>query len=253
MQLTHTLESYINKRGPTVLMGDFNCPDIDWVTMTSSSDQCHLILRDFVSFNGFTQCVTGPTRLQNLLDLVLTNDPFIVSSIETTSPFSTSDHNSIDVDIVASRVVRKLCDNSPPSMQKKYAWASGDYAGMCNYLASVDWNSIFMYNLTPDDLWCAFCDVLDNAINLFVPFTEFNTRDKTNLWQRKYPRHIKNLISRKRCVWRQLRKFPANQVLAERYKVISSECKVAIKKYELNSENKVIEAQCSGEFFYIYQ
>jgi endonuclease/exonuclease/phosphatase family metal-dependent hydrolase len=83
-------------------MGDFNCPDIDWNTLCSGADQCNRLLFNFVTFNGFVQCVTRPTRAANFLDLVFSNDPLIVSSTHNSPPFGTSDHDSVTIDIVFS-------------------------------------------------------------------------------------------------------------------------------------------------------
>jgi len=69
-QLVNFLEANINKRGPTIITGDFNCPDINWHILSRSSDLCHKLFYDFVVDNGFSQCVSEPTRFCNILDLV---------------------------------------------------------------------------------------------------------------------------------------------------------------------------------------
>ena len=236
--------------------------------MMCPSEINHNALRDFVVFNGFTQCVLSPTRLSNILDLVLISDPLLVSNIDVAPSFSTSDHNAVEVEFL----YRVSTDASVPRAQskqnainsavvycksslsaethyrKQFLWKHGNYDGLCEYLACYNWNDIFMYCLTPDSLWRAFRGVLDYAIDLFVPY-KYVCCDSVVRPCRKYPRQIRELISRKRCLWRHHKRDPSNVAHAERYKNIAKECKMALHDYELRMEKNVIDAGNSGEFF----
>ena len=106
-----------------------------------------------------------------------------------------------------------------------------------------------MYNLTADSLWRAFSDVLNIAIDLYVPYVIDAPIKSNSLHGRRYPRHIKKLIARKRCIWRQLRIYPGNQILSEKYAAVSEECKLSIEKFELYIEKRVIETRNSDQFF----
>ena len=101
-QLVDCLANNLNKHGPDIILGDFNCPNIDWQTMMCPSEINHNALRDFVVFNGFIQCVLSPTRLSSILDVVLARDPMLVSNIEILPSFSTSDHNLVEVEFLYS-------------------------------------------------------------------------------------------------------------------------------------------------------
>lgn len=102
-QLTSCMENNISRTGPTIILGDFNCPGVDWQMKQWPTEPCQKLLYDFSVFNGFTQCTPAPTRLNNLLDLVFVNDPLIMSNIEVVSPFSTSDHNAVNIDILYAK------------------------------------------------------------------------------------------------------------------------------------------------------
>jgi len=132
--------------------------------MTCSVDTCHTTLYDFAVFNGLAQCVLMPTRLNNTLDLVSITDPILVSNIKVDPPFSNSDHNVVNIDILYSQ--RSLQATRP--LVKRFLWKHGDYSSMCDYLRTFNWNEIFVYNLTPDSLWHAFREVIDAAVELFV-------------------------------------------------------------------------------------
>jgi len=47
------LESYLNTKGPTSVLGDFNCPDMDWENWSVPSNAISLQLYNFAVSNGF--------------------------------------------------------------------------------------------------------------------------------------------------------------------------------------------------------
>ena len=69
--LTQVIES--NPSASTIIVGDFNLPDIQWDTLSSTSSiSCAFC--DFVFDNLLTQLIDQPTHIKgNILDLVLTN------------------------------------------------------------------------------------------------------------------------------------------------------------------------------------
>jgi len=70
------------------MVGDFNLPLIDWSNKTAPTDDIHSLCLQFCNNFGLTQYVDD----DNVLDLVLTNDPYIISSVDIAEPFSNSDH-----------------------------------------------------------------------------------------------------------------------------------------------------------------
>ena len=67
----------------TVLSGDLNCGDVNWINNTSPKD----IILDFIS-RGCERFVRMPTRLHNILDVVLTD--ILINLLEIISPFRNS-------------------------------------------------------------------------------------------------------------------------------------------------------------------
>jgi len=53
---------------------------------------------------------------------------------------------------------------------------------------------------------------------------------------RKYPRQIRELLARKRCLWRHHKHNPSNRVHTNCCKEISKQCKMAIHDFELRME-----------------
>jgi len=82
----------------SVIFGDWNLPGVDWenpLHATGSIKSNDLI--QFCLDLGFAQLNRFPTRGASILDLVLCNDPLIVSSINVGVPFGSSDHASLCV------------------------------------------------------------------------------------------------------------------------------------------------------------
>ncbi len=59
---------------PVTIVGDFNLPDIDWNVMNAPDNGISDVLMDCFLGNNLTQFVREPTRGQNILDLVFSND-----------------------------------------------------------------------------------------------------------------------------------------------------------------------------------
>ena len=71
--LIQVIES--NPPADSILISDFNLPDIQWDTLSStSSKSCHCAFCDFIFNNSLTQLIDQLTHIQgNTLDLVLSN------------------------------------------------------------------------------------------------------------------------------------------------------------------------------------
>ena len=84
------------------LAGDFNLPDIDWENLSLKPNPRYANLSkqflDIAADFGLDQMVSKPTRLQNILDLFLTNNSSLVEHIycdarHLRSRWNTHDHH----------------------------------------------------------------------------------------------------------------------------------------------------------------
>ena len=81
---------------PIVLCGDFNLPSINWsLTFPTVSLPTANFMCDLVRDNYLHQMVVAPTRYQNLLDLVFTNQPDIVVGVQVVDNLPLTDHNAV--------------------------------------------------------------------------------------------------------------------------------------------------------------
>jgi len=97
-------ECYLNSKGPTIVLGDFNCPSIDWMRFCVPSNHVSSQLYNFAVTNAFMQAVNKPTRGNNLVDLILIYQPFGLSALSVEPPFSSSDHNSVNFKVAFNRL-----------------------------------------------------------------------------------------------------------------------------------------------------
>ncbi len=77
-------------------IGDFNYPNISW----SHSEKNNHIFYDTLTQLGLCQMINEPTRINNILDLVITDSPGFVKNITINPPIKTCDHNSIYFEII---------------------------------------------------------------------------------------------------------------------------------------------------------
>ena len=75
-------------------IGDFNLPGIDWELFCAPQSIKEQSFINFIHDFGLCQLICEPTRGRNILDLLLVNDPLIISDVALDVPFCTSDHES---------------------------------------------------------------------------------------------------------------------------------------------------------------
>ena len=251
-KLCDIMSRHQNRNGPTIILGDLNCPGIDWTYGCPPMNIVEQCIYNFCQSNGFIQCVPEATRGPNKLDVVCINEPLLLSAVSVQPPFVNSDHDSVDFqllmegdmddDVTAARA------SNGGGTTRRCLWSQGDYQAMVEYLSDVDWSSLFTTNFTPDDIWTAFCGHLDEAINQFVPTSDVQSqRRRVNV--RHYPRHIRRLMARKLTVWRAHKTNPSDPKLKERYKQLTADCRNAVRKHEIYKERKVIDSNNLGAFY----
>jgi len=86
-----------------VIIGDLNFPSIDWSNLkfVAENERCSTLFSIFSKQHCFEQLVGESTYLSpsgngSLLDVILCNDPFIISDVTVSTPFSVSDHCAVN-------------------------------------------------------------------------------------------------------------------------------------------------------------
>ena len=81
---------------PIFICGDFNVPDVSWTTVTPTSiDKNAALLCSLIHDLSLEQLVHTPTRGPNILDLLLTDFPSLISRVEVVDNLPLTDHDTI--------------------------------------------------------------------------------------------------------------------------------------------------------------
>jgi len=120
----------------SVLIGDFNLPDVDWETRTGSRKFAGFL--DAVEDSLLEQMVDFPTHIKgNCLDLVLTNIPERILSIEEMGRLGSSDHEMICVTV---GMQNRQDDGEKCGLN----WKRADWASMKEDTARIEWREALL-------------------------------------------------------------------------------------------------------------
>ena len=173
---------------PTILLGDFNAPDINWSTLNSTSSYSHSLCNLLYSRN-YIQLVTNPThRHGNTLDLILTNIPHRIQNLSVDDKLcsSFSDHFLISANIV--NFTRKICPIRNTGF--RYLYSKADFTSMELFLESTT-SSISAYAENIEFTWSKLKNILTVGCNQFVPKLTM-PRKPSPKWFNSNIRHLLN-------------------------------------------------------------
>ena len=132
----------------TILLGDFNLPNVDWIHYSAPANQFYDKFLKFVNNVGLHQFVLVPTRIAahgnspgNILDLVFTNMYNLISDLQVLCPFSTSDHNMLKFNVNLPSV----CNMDATVEEFYYDYKNADYSLLHVYLSSINWLHEFSF------------------------------------------------------------------------------------------------------------
>ena len=170
---------------PTLLLEDFNMPDINWPTLSGSSTITNNFC-EFIFQSNLEQLINHPTHKHgNILDLLLTDSTDKIFNL-TVHPMEyqciLSDHHLITFTI--------SCKNSTPKpvIKETFNYCKGDYVGLNEYLLNCDVSAI--YDLTdPEEIWNILkCHIL-TGMNHFIPKVKSRVR-QFPVWFTPHLRHL---------------------------------------------------------------
>jgi hypothetical protein len=216
-----------------LLVGDFNLPEIKWDKAEFFGE--NTLAYEFIqtiNILGLTQLVHTPTLERNILDLILCSHHLLISKLEVTEPFSTSDHNSIYFEVCDSS------DSEPELMKRDFA--KGNYEQMNIELHSLCWPEIFSDCANVNDFYLKFQNILIFLIEKYVPFRKPRSRFR-------YPKNIRILQSKKKNLWKRLK---GNPNLKERYRDLNKATEKAILNFQASKERKLLEKGTNFKKFY---
>ena len=223
---------------PSVILGDFNCSDIDWSNSTTTRSS---FLLQATTDNGFQQHIEFPThRSGTTPDLVFSSQSSLVMDVAELAHLGKSDHSMIMVTI-AGRLARP-----PPTNEQVPDWKNADLDGMRQELSEKDWNDLEA--LGCEQSWKAFRDVLDNIQLKYVPTKLRRVQGKPN-WMNN---SVMRTIRKKRRLWKHYTTTKDHSDYIA-YKAVEREAIKSVRKAKKNYERKLSqEAKSNPKAFYAY-
>ncbi len=213
-------------------IGDFNLPEVEWDTGESSSRAKPLL--EAMEDKNMVQAVGFPTQVSgNILDLIITDIPERLLSIEPSDCIGGSDHVSI---LAAINISIKAASRTKPVMN----WAKANFAGMAKNIVTVQWQDIFR-SLSIEEKWAPFKGRLLAAVDKHVPVKPAGPLGRPP-WM---TREIAAALKRKRRLWKLAK---ANGNLAA-YKEEAKAVKTLIRKSRRKFEKKLADGGNRRPFF----
>ncbi len=185
----HSLENLFKAvKKNSVLIGDFNLPDIEWREGTGSAGSRALI--EAADEALLEQIVDFPTHIRGYcLDLILTNMPERFYNVTEAGRLGKSDHEMIFSSIVMDAELADTAKNVTN-------WRKADWSNMRADLAGVDWKKDFE-DKTAYEMWSEFKAKIEASVKKNVP--EKKQRScKRPAWMNK---DIKAAINKKKRLW----------------------------------------------------
>ena len=144
----------------SVLIGDFNLPEIDWEAGTARGSARNVM--EAAEDKLLEQLVDFSTHIRgNVLDLLLTNIPEQILEVEESGRLGHSDHSMILVTVAVKADARTKAATQPD-------WNKADWGKMREELATVDWRGQ-MGGKSGQEAWDLLKEKIHAAVEKHVP------------------------------------------------------------------------------------
>ena len=183
-----------------LLVGDFNYGAISWQdnTATSAAETAFL---DCLQNTYMNQHVEEPTRGRygqnpSILDLIINNDPNIVSHIRYGSPLGNSDHACLVFNINCYKEAEE-------SARKFYLYDKGDYENMTAELRNIEWSKKIGWITDPEEAYTVFTETLSTLCEKYIPTKTVGSGNKyKKSYDKDTVRVIKKNIEHGKATWK---------------------------------------------------
>lgn len=224
-----------------VVAGDFNLPELKWpLHSTPAGSNMAARFAAMVIDSNLFQLVSEPTRYRinqtpSLLDLVLTNDSELVSSLTMQPPIGKSDHVCIcfNLQLISHHSSRKIL--------KQLAFT--DFPRISEALLEVDWGSRFL-GRSIEDIWLDFSNTLTSLRQRFTTYQERHFCPRKP-W---ITSDLLSLISIKKALWQRFKRSHSEDDFI-RHRRFSDSLSSEIKRVRTEHFNAIAASDNSKKFF----
>ena len=156
--------------------GDLNLPRMDWVNNRSPNNDIYIEFSSYFKNNSLVQLVDFPTRGDNMLNVILTDNAQQIVNIHPLPPIGNSDHLTISWNLILDSDSVSNLSIEPPSVHSSrdynfinYKYYKADWQSITNVLSSINWYNEFDVCETVDECWDRFCFAIKNSFDLYIP------------------------------------------------------------------------------------
>ena len=247
--LMKSLDSKIRRDRSVLLLGDFNCRDVNWEDMevTGESGTWGEDLLQLAMVNTMDQWVKESTRYRGedeptMLDLVFTKRPEACPSIEYASPMGKSDHVVIEIELKGHKA--KIRNEGHKNGRLNHAKAN--FAELREFYGKVDWKES-MKEGTVQEKYDIFLKKYREGVKKHVPI--YREKGNKQMW---YNARCADAKRKKDNAWRKLKRHRST-INRERYKRERNRYVVIRREEERKFEKDIVE-KCIDEpkLFYKY-
>ena len=174
-QLAESLSKLPKNNAHVWLAGDMNLPGIEWpsgcLKENCPTPSQHIQFLEILADHGLTQITDKPTREENVLDLIVVNNPTLVNRLEVIPGIS--DHDAVFSELDISPKKFKQVKRKIPIYRKADWTKIGEEMRKTHSVIADQKDSRDV-----DHLWTTFKSGLLSATEKFVPQRACSTRDR---------------------------------------------------------------------------
>ena len=208
----------------SVLIGDFNLPEIDWEAGTARGSARNVM--EAAEDKLLEQLVDFSTHIRgNVLDLLLTNIPEQILEVEESGRLGHSDHSMILVTVAVKADARTKAATQPD-------WNKADWGKMREELATVDWRGQ-MGGKSGQEAWDLLKEKIHAAVEKHVPPRRPRNQNRP-AW---LSQNILRAIRRKKSLWVRAK----NGEGVEEYRQEEKKVRNMIRNAKRNFEKKIAD------------
>ena len=190
----------------TMIVGDFNIPEIDWNLWTTCKNENHFsyLFLENIRDNFLEQPVNRPTRWLhdtpgNVLDLCLVDSSDIIGELDITTRLGNSDHLCLEIELIFPVLTNNITT-------KKRNFYRGDYKTANSKLSDINWD--IMEEMNVEQCWDFFSQNVKEVINDTIPLHKDPKKKPKPPWMDNY---CLKLVEQKYRAWKRYT-FSRNRV-----------------------------------------
>ena len=160
-----------NNYSNMLIMGDFNYSDIKWNELGGSFNgngrPTSIEFIELLNLNFLSQKVLEPTFVNNIIDLVITDDPNRIFTIKVGAPLSFTNKNRLHHTLCWDFILNEEI-NLTPKKSEKLLFNKANFIEINRQFGLVDWKEL-LSNVNIDTNYNIFVDKYNHIIQQEVP------------------------------------------------------------------------------------